>query len=311
MKKIILLVTIFLMSGLCSAQEWFTSFEVAKRLALVQDKLLFVMWEESLDYEFPVILFDEKGTGELVDLRKNEFINQVIWENFVPVKLPEFEYAKFSNQVKETRGLAYYNKLIDDSIKIMDVNGNILNVSDSDDTFYYVDDYAYLSINDFIKRYALNTSLLKMEFENYLNEKNFVTSYRLGSNYVDYAIFVRKDLRPGIINLANIYFGEAKTFLAEDDEKRTSYLQRLDLENISELLILNNPKKARRLLKKMEDVPIDGINQRLFAFLNYTVFIVLKDEKNAALWRDKMTSLNLKKAQFILSINSSTNGKSN
>ena len=74
MKKIILLVTIFLMSGLCSAQEWFTSFEVAKRLALVQDKLLFVMWEESLDYEFPVILFDEKGTGELVDLRKNEFI---------------------------------------------------------------------------------------------------------------------------------------------------------------------------------------------------------------------------------------------
>lgn len=312
MKKNIFIATFFLISGLCSAQEWFTSLEVAKRLALVQDKMLFVLWEGSLEEEYPVILFDENGTASLVDLRENEFISQMIWEYFVPVKLPEFMYAEISNKVKETRGPTYYNRLIDDEIKIMDVNGNILNTDDDITKFYNINYYLYLGISEFIKRYALNTSYLKQDLENYAQEKNFVTSFRLATKYVDYAIFVTKELRPYVMDLANIYFDQAKKYLDEEgNAEAIGFTQKIELFKLQEDLILNNAKKVRRQLKKMDVEEIDDMNQSLFEFLNYTVYLLLKDEKNAVQWRDKMTSFDMKKAQLILNINSETDGKDN
>ena len=312
MKKSILIIAISLLPGLGTAQEWFTSLEVAKRLALVQDKMLFVMWEDALEYEYPVGLFDDKGIGEIVDLRDNEVILQMIWEHFVPVKLPEFMYEEMSNQIKETRGIAYFNRLIDDDIKIMDVNGNILNTNDDIVKFYYLGDYAYLSINDFIKKYALNTSFLKPDLENYAQEKNFVTSFRLAAKYVDFAIFINKELRPYVMDLANIYFDEAKHYLEkEGNADAISFTQKIELFKMQEDLILNNAKKVRRQIKKMDIGQIADMNQSLFDFLNYTVFLLLKDEKNAALWRSKLTSYEMKKAQLIMNINSATDGKDN
>ena len=90
MKKAVLIVLLFFNVPLhVKAQEWFTSFEVAKRLALVQNKFLFVMWEGSMDYDYPVTIFDEKGTAEIVLLSQNELVQQLIWKHFVPVKLPD------------------------------------------------------------------------------------------------------------------------------------------------------------------------------------------------------------------------------
>jgi len=304
MKKTVLIVAIsFMVSGICFAQEWFTSFDVAKRLALVQNKMLFVMWDGSFDYQFPVILFDEKGIATVVDLTKNELIEELIWKYFVPLKLPEYEYAKFSDHVKETRGIDYYNKLIDDNIKIMDINGNILNVDDSLDKYYFIDDFGYLVINDFIKRFALNTSFLKQELEGYNIEKNFATAYRLASKYVDYAIFVEKEQRELILDLANIYFDEAKGFLKEGDENYMVFLQKLDLEQVKEQLILNKPRKALRMIKRTDSVPTDPINERLFAFLNYTAYKLLNDEKKALPYVSKLSALDLKKTELILNIN--------
>lgn len=312
MKKTILIAVFsFMVSNICFAQEWFTSFDIAKRLAIVQNKMLFVMWEGSMDYEFPVLLFDDKGRGKIVDLTTNDSITRMIWENFVPVRLPEYEYAKFSKQVKETRGLTYYNKLIDDGIKIMDINGNILNTDDSIDSYYSINDYDYLVINDFIKRYALNTSYLKLELENYSKEKNFNSAFWLASKYVDYATFVEKDLRAEIVDLANIYFDDAKRHLTESGDNNEAYFQRVDLEHLKELLILNEPRKVRRTIKKMDAGQIADINQQLFAFLNYTVYRLLKDEKKANAWKSKVSSIDLKRANLILNINLPTHGTSN
>ncbi len=312
MKKTILLTTFFLITGLSTAQEWFTSLEVAKRLAMVQDKLLFVLWEGTLEEEYPVLLFDGNGVGMVVDLRENELVLRLIWEYFVPVKLPEYRYAELSNEVKETRGLAYFNRLIDDEIKIMDVNGNILNTNDDITKFYNVGDYIYLGINQFINRYALNTSFLKPDSENYFKEKNFVTSFRLAAKYVDYAIFVDKELRPYIIDLANIYFDEANKYLEKEANGDTiGFAQKIELFKMKEDLILNRAKKVRRQLKKLDVQQIDKSNQSLYDFLNYTVFLILKDEKNAAQWRKKMSASDLMKAQWILNINTSINGKVN
>ena len=69
MKKLIVLLTITLLSqNICLSQEFFTSISIAKRLALVQDKMLFVVWEESLDFPYPLLYNDSKGNLIIIDL---------------------------------------------------------------------------------------------------------------------------------------------------------------------------------------------------------------------------------------------------
>lgn len=301
MKKAILISMFVLTVSVCNAQEWFTSFEVAKSLALVQNKMLFVIWEGDLENVYPVVINDDKRKKTVfANLMENEIISRMIWDNFVPVKLPEYKYEEFSNQVKKTRGLKYFDKLIDYSIKIMDVNGNILNTTGIE-KYYTIDSGNYLDFNDFIKRYSLNTSYLNTELKNYSEDKNFTTAFRLATKYLDFAIFVDKELKPEIIALANIYFDESKRYLTESDiDNKISLLQKNELYQIKEFLILNQPKKALRQIKRLDVEMIDSINKPLFAFLNYTAFKLLNKEENAVLWENEISLIDLKKSELII-----------
>ncbi len=297
MKKTVLIFLIALsFVGIGNAQEWFTSFDVAKKLALVQDKMLLVMWQNTLDYPYPVMLVGDKGVSMVVNLNKSDEVNSLIWEHFVPVILLESEYDEIYNDVKKTRNVLYLDKLKDDSIKIMDANGNILNVK------YVPTNYENLSL--IIRKYGLSTSFLKLELANYSKEKNVTTAFNLGSKYLDFSIYIPKDTRAEIIDLANIYFNEAKSYLAESDLKnKTGFLQRLEFLDIEKALILNNPRKARRLLKRIDEAKIDSANQSLFSFLNYTTFKLLKKEDEVTLFKDKLSAVDLKKAELIINNN--------
>jgi len=201
-----------------------------------------------------------------------------------------------SDQIKETRGTRYYNKLVDDSIKIMDVNRNILNIITSG--------IEHENLSLIIKKYALNTSFLKQALIEYSKEDNYATSFRLASKYLDFAIFVEKDTRFEIIQLAGIYLDEAINHLSKSDLKnKRALLQKCDLLKKKEYLILNKPRKALRHLKKLDITEIDKINQSLFSFLNYAAFKLLRDEENAALWKSKVSLVDLKKTKLIININ--------
>ena len=295
-KTILLFVFVLIVNNYCLAQEWFTSFEVAKKLALVQDKMLFVLWEDSFDYNYPVLINNDKGESIITDLFEDDRINGIIWDYFIPVKILESKYAELSNQIKEKRGEKYFNKLIDDSIKIMDVNGNIINIKTSNES---VENLSLL-----INRYALNTSFLKQELINYSKEENFTTSFWMASKYLDFAIFAEKDLRFEIIQLANIYFDEAKNHLTKSNlNHKKALLQKCNLLKIKEYLILNRPRKALRHLRKINITEIDQMNQSLLSFLNYTTFKLLKDKDNAVLWKTKVSLVNLRIAKFIINNN--------
>ena len=299
MKKTILLFVIVLTTiNICKAQEWMTSLEVAKSLARIQDKMLFVMWEGSSDNAYPIFLNDEKGNLLVVDLFKSDDVNRLIWNHFVPVKIHELMYADLFNQIKDTRDARYLNKFNDDSIKIMDINGNILNTNTSDVYNYN------LNLSLFLKQYSLNTSFLKQELSNYSKKKNFTNSFRLASKYLDYAIFSEKGIRFEIIELANIYFDEANLYLTKSNLiNKNAFFQKQYLLKIKEHLILNKPKKALRHLKKLDIAEIDKVNQSLYSFLNYTAFKLLKDEENAELWKSKVKVVDLKKAELIINNN--------
>lgn len=289
MKKVILLFIIVISSfNFCPAQEWFSSLEVAGKLALAQDKMLFVMWEDSFNFSYLVYMEDGKGNKNLIDITEDTSFDSIIWKYFVPVKINESKFAELSDQIQETRGLRYYNKLVDDSIKIMDVNGNILNIN--------TNEAGYENLSLIITKYALNTSYLKQALSNYAKEATYTTSFRLAFKYLDYAVFMGKDTRYDLIQLADIYLNEAKNHLSESEiRSKTALLQKCDLLKQKEYLILNRPRKVLRHLKKLEVTNIDAMNESLFSFLYYTAFKLIKDEGSAALWKSKVSLVDLKK----------------
>ena len=295
MHKIILFFMACITFQTSYSQEWLSSFDAAKRLALVQDKMVLMVWEEATAYPFPVIIEDESGSKGVVDnLFQAEYLNRLIWDHFVPVIVSEAHYEELFNEMKGKRTQAYVDKFNDDSIKVMDVNGNIINI----DSAYY----DIVNLTSFIRKYYINTSFLKQELSNYAKQKNFTTTYYLGSKYIDAAIYLNREVRPEIIELSKIYLEEAKLFLETSDITNKSALrEKIELQGIYQNLVLNKPRKVLRQLKRMDSSNANEINEPLVAFLYLTAYRMINDEKSASSWRSKVSLVNLKKANHIIS----------
>lgn len=298
MKKYILLVLFFLSSvGQITAQQWMRSLEIARKLALVQNKMVLMVWEESTYYDYPVVVQNNRGRYlVLPNLFSDEKLSPLIWENFVPVIVNEDEYADLYLKIKGKRKQSYIDKFNDDSIKIMDINGNILNVNK------YTEELQ--DITKLIDGYALNTQFISNELTNYYKQQSFYSAYFLASKYLELTLYTREDIRSNIVDLFNIYLKEAIQFAqnAKSDGK-ASLLYRCELLNIQQYLYLERPKKVLRMLKKLEKSEVTENNEALLAFLYYTANKCLKDDEDAEVWKSKVSSLNLKKAENIINLN--------
>ena len=297
MRSLLLLCLFLGISANCLAQDWFTSFDVAKRLAIVQNKMLLVMWEDTLNYPYYVLIKDTNGQLVIANLNQNDAVNETIWEYFVPVILLEDDYSQFLDELKDLAGMAYMDKLNDDSIKIMDVNGRILNTNFSS--------LNTENLTTMIDLYALNTTYINSYLRNYLKEANFNTALALAYKYQDFGIFAKKNkTRMEIVGLADLYFKEARFFMQKEDiSNEKAFLQKMDLLEIKSALIQSKPKRAKRLLKKYSTSDIDKINEGLFVFLKYTTFMILDEREEAGFWKDKLSEVDLRKAHLIININ--------
>lgn len=279
---------------ICIGQEWFTSFDVAKRMAIVQNKMLFVVWEDSFASGVPVYVRSDGGKVSVIDLANDTSLDSLIRNYFVPVRISEAEYPEFL-KAAEDRGYNYLNKLNDNSIKIMDVNGVILNVGSSYDM---IDDLSVL-----VSKYALDTSFLNAELRNYMNDKNFLTTYLLADKYLDYSIYSNKASRSEVVDMAEVYIEEASKLMAETDIDREALLQKMELTEIKRLLIMEKDGNANRKLKRIEKDQVNDTNKRLYAFLNYTILKLQDEASQAEPWKSEISSLDLRKAEAIININ--------
>ena len=297
MKKIVLVLQLSLFSITAAfSQDWMTNLDIAKRLARVQNKLLFVMWEQSTEYDFPVVFKGEKGVMIITDLFQDEDINQALWDSFVPVILYETAYEDLFSEIENLRSDKYIDRFQDDGIKIMDANGNILN------TGYF--NYELFNISKFIDRYSLNTTFLKGQLSNYWQKKSFNTAFALGAKYQDFAILVSKDVRKEITELAGIYLDESRRLLEKEEiENKVGLRQRLDLLNLKKDLILNKPRRVLKKLRKIDPDNINSLNVPLFAFLHYCAHTLLENETEAASWKSEVSLLDLKRVTLIYNIN--------
>ena len=295
-RKLLVLVCCLFVVINSMAQEWMTSLDAAKRLAIVQDKMIFMMWEGSMSYPLPVYITNENGKSYYV---KNLFesipANEVIWDYFVPVSLSEHNYEEMYNALKDKRSQAYKDKFNDDSIKILDAAGNILNVEFTNSS--------YLNLSDLIEKYALDTSYLKAELTNYIKEKNFYSAYFLASKYLDYSILTNKAIRSKVVDLSEIYLKESLRFLEMNDfEDEIVLVERTELLELYSLLIENRPRKVLRILNRMEKDGISNTNESKVAFLKYGAHSLLGNTEEAKNHKENVASIDLRKAQLITNI---------
>ncbi|MAB48010.1 MAG: hypothetical protein CMC05_05220 [Flavobacteriaceae bacterium] len=291
------LLLVVLMTNTASAQEWMKNLEVAQALAKVQNKMVLMVWEETTSYQYPVIVKDDKGRTIIINnLFEDEDVSPLIWQHFVPVIVSEDRYADLYEKIKDKRSQKYIDKFNDDSIKIMDINGNILNVD------YLTEDLQ--DITTIIQRYALNTTFIAQELQDYKQDKNFYSAYFLASKYLDLGMYVNKDVRENIVELSNIYLEEAKRLVAQEDQsEQKGSLQRCDLLELQEELLLKRPKKVIRQLKKLKEEEIVESNKPFIAFLYYTAYMSNDKPEDAEQWKSQISSVNLKKAQLIINLN--------
>ncbi|SDS03737.1 hypothetical protein SAMN04515667_1265 [Formosa sp. Hel1_31_208] len=293
MKRLVVLIVIMAMPILGYTQDWMTDLNIAKRLASIQNKMLFMMWEESTYQPLPVFVEDLKGKKIFIEnMFENEAVNQLIWDHFVPVIVNESQYAELYDQIDGKRSKMYMDKFNDDSIKIMDVNGNILN---SDLRFD-----AILNLSRFIREYYLDTSFLKGELSNYTQQKDFNTAFRLASKYIDTAIFFTSNLKLEMIDLSTIYIDETARLLDEENpDNKVELQQKLDLLKVKQDLVLYKRRKVLRQLKKIEQNNIYKTNEYLVAFLYFSVYVMLEDEQNASQWRSQLSPADINKTNAI------------
>lgn len=296
MKKVFILIICLLFSKqtILAQDDWMNSLYAAKRLALTQDKMLLMVWEESMFYRLPALITVGNDKYFLIkNLFESPQINALLWDHFVLVKVSEDEFTDWYKTIRKKRSPRYLEKFGADDLKVLDVNGNILNTS--------LDEDFPLNLNKFIYKYALNTSYLKQELINYNKERTFYSTFYLASKYIDYAFYVDNQVREEIINLSAIYLEEAKELLlVEDLDNKIGLDQRIELLEIEQYLVLGQPKKSLRKLKKIEKSTIHGANNQLYAFLCFVAYRMLWDEQNAALWRPKISMADLDKAKNII-----------
>ncbi|WP_152487182.1 hypothetical protein [Winogradskyella psychrotolerans] len=284
--------------NLSHSQAWMTNLDIAQNLAITQNKMVLMVWEESTQYPYGVLANDDTGKTVFIEnLFESEILSPLVWEHFVPVIVSEYKYADLYEDIKDKRSQKYIDKFNDDSIKIMDVNGNILNVSSDPENFQ--------NITTIINDYAINTEFIAPELIGYNTKKDFYSAYYLASKYLDFSIYMKEKLRPEFIDLGIIYLNEASNLVeTQPTDDQQALAQRVALLDLQQYLILKRPKKVLRQLKKMDAESLETTNESFVAFLYYTVYKILNDETNAALWESKISSVNLKKAQLLINLNS-------
>lgn len=295
MKKLIYVILFSVLSvSTIHSQEWLTSFEVAKKLSLMQNKMILAVWEDAMyRSKTPVIINNQMYP--LSVLAADEKKSRLIWKYFVPLIIPEYQYKDFLNKIEGKRSLDYMYKFNDNHIKIMDANGNILN------TAFNESEFTDMNLATILEKYSINTFYLKNELKNYSKDDSFNTVFRLAAKYLDFAIFADKSIKEEIVDLSDIYMKESKEKIKEEkQDKQIVFQEKFKLLDIKKNIILNNPKKALRRLKRMEETELDSTNLPLFTFLHFASYRLLNDIDNAMIWQNKVSLVDLKKVKYLI-----------
>ena len=298
-KKIIVCVLLCFSLNLAFGQQWMTSLEMAKRMALSNNKMILMVWEESVLIPYPGYILNENGVPvrRYRNIFADEEVSKILWDYFVPVIVSDHLYGSLYTEIEDKRSQDYIDKFNDDGFKVMDPNGNIININELTSE--------YFDITNFIGRYGFNTEYLEQELLNYRAEKSFYSAFYLAERYIDFATFVDKKVSSQVIDLSSVYLNEAKVLLeTEALDNKEVLRQRCAMMELKQYLVLGRPRKVLRELDRMEDEPgISPTNEGLGSFLYYTAYMLINKVEEAEQWKSKVSLVDLKKVQAIINVN--------
>lgn len=275
MKKllIVLVITLFAFQNV-KADNWMMSFEDAQKIALATDKLLLV--------DFWAIWCGPCKKMDAESWSKEEI--KLLMQNFVPVQI----------DIDSNRELALkYGVNGIPFIFIMDGNGEVLHKEMS-----YKSKYEVLNL---LNKYSVSTNFLKQHLINYFKSPSFATAFQLAAKYNDFSIYLKEDIRRDILNLSNKYFDTSLKYLKKSDMKnKNEFIQKIEMYEIQEVIILNNVNRANKLLDKIDEERLSSINKSFFYFLKFLSCKKMEDETQAITYREKLSENDKLKAIIFL-----------
>lgn len=274
MKKKILVLIFFIFSIGSFSQNWMNSLEMAKKIALASNKLIFVDFTASWCgpcKKMESDVWSKKDT-------------QLLMSNFVSVQI----------DIDHNKDVARkYNVNSIPNLFILDGNGKIIeNIKGYKNKSY---------MDKLFKKYSVNTEFLQQKLISFYKKPSYSSALRLASKYQIYSIYLDDELKGKFLNVATKYFDIASKLVKKSKIKNKKMLiQKIELLKLRRRVIKNKPKKVLNKLKKYKPNTIDKSNKSLFAFLHYVSFKQLGQDGNAVDWLDNLNEKDKELAKIML-----------
>jgi thiol-disulfide isomerase/thioredoxin len=263
MKKIILpFLFLLLFSNNAKATQWMTSFEDAQKIAIATNKFILVdFWATWCG---PCKRMDSESWSDPEV--------QTLMNSFVPLKI-DIDIEKNISRKYSVRGIPY--------VFIMDPNGEIV--------FQQMSYMRKSEVIILLKKFSLNNNLLQRDYLSYNKEKTGDNALKIAEKYLDYSIYIDKNVRTNFLKLANVYLKKSKDLYKKEGTKNKES-QRIDLlSEVYRNTIFNNTDKALKKIKnEFKEEEIEEKNIGLYNFLNFTLYNKTGDKDNAKLWYEKL-----------------------
>jgi len=279
LKRNYLTAFLLILSSYLYAQNWGTDFELAKKMALSENKLM-------------LLDFTASWCGPCKYMEINTWSN----EN---VKKEMAFYKSVKIDLDSNKDLArFYGVSAIPNILVVDPNGIVIEqIKGYRDANF---------MQKFLHEKVLDLAFVQKELISFFKKKSYSSALRLANKYQIYAMLLKDDKikRRLLLNVAKSYFAISKKIVKKSKSKnKKGLLQKIDLYELRKNLILNKNKQVAKKLSKLKESEIVNMNKSLYASLNYVVLTNLKDSENAKKWFDKMNDSDKAFVKRMLEIN--------